>query len=94
MAVEVMVRSYGGESQWEAAGYYAEEVPRLAADGWVPVAQVWVAGEWPMSAWVASTVLIIAGIGIVLLAVLAIYKPVRTLMVTYQRTTPGAEPRP
>jgi hypothetical protein len=52
---------------------------------------MWVADDWPNSAYLASTALIIVGIGLVLLLVLALYKPVRTLMVTYEREVPEPE---
>jgi hypothetical protein len=82
---EVMVRTYAGENQHHAAVLFAEDAPRVAADGWTPVGQVWVAGEWTTSAWIGATLLVIVGVGLVILAVLALYKPVRTLMVTYVR---------
>jgi len=43
MAAEVMVRTYGGNHQGEAVLLYAEDAPKLAADGWVPVTQGWLA---------------------------------------------------
>jgi hypothetical protein len=86
---EVVVRSYTGANQGEAAVLFAEDAPRLAADGYVPVAQVWVASEWSWLAYLASLVLVIFVIGIFLLVLLGVVKPVRTLMVTYHRE-PGA----
>jgi hypothetical protein len=82
---EVMVRTYGGDNQWQASQLYAEDAPRLAAEGWVPVTQAWVADDWPTSAYIAATILVIVGIGIALLIVFSLYKPVRTIMVTYHR---------
>ena len=86
---EVMVRTYAGENQGHAALLFAEDAPRAADEGWVPVAQVWVADEWPTSAWIIATVLVVVGVGIVVLAALALIKPVRTLMVTYRREAPS-----
>jgi len=43
MAAEVMVRTYGGNNQGEAVLLYGEDAPKLAADGWVPVTQGWLA---------------------------------------------------
>jgi hypothetical protein len=85
MAADVIVRSYGGQNQSEAFLLYADDAPNLARDGWVPVTQVWVADEWPMTAWIGATLLVVVGIGIVILFVMALYKPVRTLAVTYRR---------
>ena len=78
-----MVRTYDGQNQQHAAVLYAEDAPKQAAEGWVPVTQVWVADDWPTSAYIAATILVVVGIGIALLIVFAFYKPVRTLMVTY-----------
>jgi hypothetical protein len=83
-----MVRTYAGDNQQHAALLFAEDAPDLAAEGWTPVAQVWVAGEWPTSAYLAATVTVIFVIGLLLLIVMALYKPTRTLMVTYSRTGP------
>jgi hypothetical protein len=85
-----MVRTYEGDNQEHAMVLYAEDAPKLAADGWVPVTQGWVADDWPMTAYIASAILVVFGIGIVLLVIFAFYKPVRTLMVTYHREGSGA----
>jgi hypothetical protein len=85
MATEVMVRTYAGNNQWEAVQMYAQDAPKLAAEGWVPVTQGWVADDWPTSAYIAATILAIFVIGIALLLIFAFYKPVRTLVVTYRR---------
>jgi len=90
MADEVMLRSYTGETQQEAAVLYAEDAPNAAADGWMPISQVWLAGEWPTSYWIIATVLVFVGIGIVFLFLLAVFKPDRTLLVTYGRTNTSA----
>lgn len=79
------MRTYHGTSQREAVLLYAEDAPTLAEEGWTPVAQAWADGEWPTSYWIVSTVLVIVGIGVVLLAVLALYKPRLILVVTYRR---------
>jgi hypothetical protein len=80
-----MVRTYAGDNQQHALLLYAEDAPKLAADGWLPVTQGWVADDWPVSAYIAATILVIFAIGIALLLIFAFYKPVRTLVVTYQR---------
>ena len=82
---DVMVRTYAGQNQPEAAALYGQDVLTLAADGWVPVTQIWIADDWPQSAWIAAVLLVLVGIGIALLIVFSLYKPVRTLMVTYHR---------
>jgi hypothetical protein len=83
VAETVLIRTYAGETQREAALLYAEDALQLAADGWIPISQVWVADEWPTSMWIIATILIVVGIGIVLLFAMAFFKPIRTLLVTY-----------
>ena len=78
-----MIRTYTGENQEEAALLYADDAPRMAAAGWIPISQVWVAGEWPTSMWIVATILVVVGIGIVLLFAMVFFKPIRTLLVTY-----------
>ncbi|HET8777200.1 MAG TPA: hypothetical protein VFN76_06030 [Candidatus Limnocylindria bacterium] len=85
MAREVMVRTYSGNSQQDALVLYAQDAPAQAEDGWIPVSQTWAQGEWPGPAYLAATFLIIVGIGILLLILMAMYKPTRTLVVTYSR---------
>lgn len=85
MAVEVLVRTYAGQNQPEAAALYGKDALGLAAEGWTPVTQVWVADDWPQMAYLGAALLVIVVIGILLLLVMALYKPVRTLMVTYER---------
>jgi CHASE3 domain sensor protein len=88
---EVMLRTNAGTNQMHAARLYAEDAPGLAAEGWVPVTQVWVADEWSTAAIALAAVLIIVGIGIILLGIMVFIKPVRTLMVTYQRDSNSAD---
>ena len=90
MAREVMVRTYSGNSQQDALVLYADDAPNQAGDGWIPVSQTWAAGEWPTQAYLAALLLVIVGIGIVLLIVMGMYKPTRTLVVTYAREGAGA----
>ena len=87
---EVMIRTYAGNNQMHAARMYAEDAPNLAAEGWAPVTQVWVADEWSTAAIALAAVLVLVGIGIILLAVMAFIKPMRTLMVTYERADTAA----
>jgi CHASE3 domain sensor protein len=87
---EVMVRTYEGKNQMDAARMYAEDAPNLAAEGWTPVTQDWVADEWSTAAIALAAVLVLVGIGIILLAVMAFIKPMRDLMVTYDRADAAA----
>jgi hypothetical protein len=89
--IEVIVRTYGGQNQQDAALLYAKDAPILAADGWAPTAVVWVADEWSTLAYLLAVILVIFVIGIFLLIVMGLFKPVRTLMVTYERRPERAE---
>ncbi|MGZ8804865.1 MAG: hypothetical protein ACXWZG_06145 [Microbacterium sp.] len=93
MAAEVMVRTYHGGNQAESAELYAEDAVKLAADGWVVASQTWVEGDWSAQAYWTATVLVIFVIGILLLLLFGIYKPKRTLMVTYERRVDAPESR-
>lgn len=92
MAPEIMVRTYHGGSQAESAELYAEDAVKLAADGWVVASQAWVEEDWSAQAYIAATILVIFVIGIFLLILFAVYKPKRTLMVTYRRRASTSEP--
>lgn len=85
MAPEVMVRTYHGHSQAESVELYAEDAVKLAEDGWVVASQAWVEGDWSSQAYLVATILVIFAVGIALLFLFGIYKPKRTLMVTYRR---------
>ncbi len=85
-----MVRTYAGKNQMDAARLYAEDAPNLATEGWVPVTQEWVADEWSFAAVAVAALLVLVGIGIILLAAMAVIKPTRTLLVTYRRETAAA----
>jgi hypothetical protein len=94
MVTEVMVRTYTGANQAEAAARYGEDAVRLASEGWAAASQSWVEGEWPASAYIAAFVLVIFVIGIALLILFALVKPKRTLMVTYHRAPSESIPEP
>lgn len=81
-----MVRTYSGVDRADAAARYGSDAPILADDGWVPVTQVWVPGDWSSGQYLLAVLLIPFVIGIGLLILFAVVKPTRTLMVTYHRT--------
>ena len=93
MAAEVMVRTYHGGNQAESAELYADDAVKLAGDGWVVASLAWVEGDWSAQAYWAATILVIFVIGIFLLLLFGIYKPKRTLMVTYERRVAEPESR-
>ena len=87
---EVLIRTYRRQNQMHAVRLYGGGCPNLAEEGWVPVTQVWVADEWSTDRDAVAAVLVIVGIGIIRLAAMTAIKPMRTLMVTYQRDVRAA----
>jgi hypothetical protein len=85
MAAEAMVRTYHGRNQAASAELFAEDAVKLAEEGWVVAAQAWVEDDWSSGAYLVAAILVIFIVGIALLILFGIYKPKRTLMVTYQR---------
>jgi hypothetical protein len=85
MGDEILVRTYAGGNQAESAALYAEDAISLAREGWVVASQTWVEGEWSTAAYLVAAITVIFVIGIFLLLLFGIYKPKRTLMVTYRR---------
>jgi len=91
MGVEILVRTYSGVDRADAAARYGADAPLLADEGWVPVTQVWVPGEWSTGQYLLAFLLVPLIIGIGLLVLFAVVKPTRTLMVTYQRPDDRAD---
>lgn len=89
MGAEIMVRTYSGADRADAARRYGEDAPVLAGEGWVPITQVWVAGDWSSGQYLLAVILVPFVIGIGLLILFTVVKPTRTLMVTYQRPLDG-----
>jgi hypothetical protein len=79
------VRTYRGRDQEDAAAAYVADARTLMGQGYEPVAQSWGDGQWDAFTFVIGLVLtLFLGIGLILLAYMAIVRPSGTLLVTYR----------
>ncbi len=83
---DFLVRTYRGHEQSEAIASYVKDAGTLAQRGYVPAGQSWGDGQWDGGYFLLALVLCLFGIGLILLAYMAIIRPDGTLCVTYQRT--------
>ena len=81
---EIRVISYKGTGE-EAANLFREEAAKLAEEGYRPTSQSWAAGSYG-SEWVLFALLLcLIGVGLFVLAYMALVKPPGILTVTYTR---------
>ncbi len=81
---DFLVRTYRGHDQADAVGAYVGDAEALAARGYEPVGHSWGEGQWDFALVLAALLLSIFGVGLVLLAYMAISRPDGTLLVTYR----------
>lgn len=79
-----IVRTYKGSPQ-RAAQLFEEDARRLAAEGYRPVNQSYVAGSWGCGAFLLALIAFVVLIGILIFIYMLLVKPDGTLTVTYQR---------
>ena len=79
-----LVRTYPGHQQSEAIASYVKDAEELARRGYVPAGQSWGDGQWDGGFFVLALILSLFGIGLILLAYMAIIRPDGTLCVTYR----------
>ncbi len=79
-----LVRTYQGREQDDVVARYATEAGELAAQGYEPVSQSWGDGQWDLVLFLMALILCLFGIGLILLAYMAIIRPAGTLLVTYR----------
>jgi hypothetical protein len=79
-----LVRTYRGRQQSEAIATYVKDADRLAQRGYEPAGQSWGGGQWDGGLFLIALVLSLFGIGLILLAYMAIIRPDGTLCVTYR----------
>jgi hypothetical protein len=79
----VIVKSYSG-SQSIATALFQADVTKMAAEGYVPVAQSWSPGSYGCGAFLGALVLCLLLIGIVIFIYMLIVPPDGTLTVTYE----------
>lgn len=83
------MRTYRGRQQSEAIASYAKDAEVLAQRGYAPAGQSWGDGQWDGGFFPIALILCLFGIGLILLAYMAIIRPDGTLCVTYQRSSHG-----
>jgi hypothetical protein len=90
MGQQVIVRTYKG-SQSRAMAAYQNDSAMLAAQGYFPVSQSWVPGEYGCGAFLVALLLCFVLVGILVFIYMLIVKPDGTLSVTYELRTVPAE---
>ena len=81
---DFLVRTYPGRQQSEAIATFVKDADTLAQRGYAPVSQSWGDGQWDGAFFVLALVLSLFGIGLILLAYMAIIRPSGTLCVMYR----------
>ena len=85
---DFVVRSYEAHTQRDAISTYVEDAGALAGRGYVPVGQSWGDGQWDAGFFLFALLLSLFGIGLIVLAYMAIVRPDGTLCVTYELRGP------
>ncbi|MHB8960733.1 MAG: hypothetical protein ACYDAN_14050 [Candidatus Limnocylindrales bacterium] len=83
---DFLVRTYRGRQQSDAITGFVEDAEILAGRGYVPVGQSWGEGQWDAAYFLLALILCLFGIGLILLAYMAVIRPPGTLCVTYRST--------
>ena len=81
---DFLVRTYRGHQQSEAIASYVNDAETLAQRGYAPVGQSWGDGQWDGGFFLIALILSLFGIGLILLAYMAIIRPDGNLCVTYR----------
>lgn len=81
----VVVKTYKGHSQGDAAKWFTKDAAAFAAAGYVPVSQSWAQGSWGCGAFLVALLLCFVIVGIFVFIYMLIVKPDGTLTVTYSR---------
>jgi hypothetical protein len=80
----IIVRTYGGETQAQAADAFARDAQELAGQGYFPVAQSWAEEQWGCAMILLAFLLCFVVVGIPLLIFMLLAKPGGSLAVTYR----------
>jgi hypothetical protein len=80
---DFVVRTYEAHTQRDAVARYVADAGALAGRGYVPVGQSWGDGQWDAGFFLFALLLSLFGIGLIVLAYMAIVRPDGTLCVTY-----------
>ena len=81
---DFLVRTYRGHQQREAIASYVKDAETLARRGYAPVGQSWGDGQWDGGTFLIALILSLFGVGLILLAYMAIFRPGGSLCVTYR----------
>lgn len=81
----VVVKTYKGHSQQDAAKWFTKDAPRWAAAGYAPVSQSWAQGSWGCGAFAVALLLCLVLVGLLVFVFMLVVKPDGTLTVTYAR---------
>lgn len=81
----VIVRTYKGHSQQDAAKWFTKDASMFGAAGYVPVSQSWAQGSWGCGSFALALLLCFLLVGIFVFIYMLVVKPAGTLTVTYQR---------
>jgi hypothetical protein len=81
---DFLVRMYRGHEQTEAVASFVKDAEMLAGRGYAPLGQSWGDGQWDGAYFLLALLLSLFGIGLILLAYMAIIRPDGTLCVTYR----------
>ena len=81
---DFLVRTYRGHQQSQAIASYVKDAETLAQHGYEPAGQSWGDGQWDGGFFLIALILSLFGIGLILLAYMAIIRPDGTLCVTYR----------
>jgi hypothetical protein len=89
----IVVKTYTGSKLHNAERYFRADAIELTEQGYYPISQSWVRGEWKTRNYLIGVLLIfLFGFGIFVLAYLLIVKPDGSLTVTYElRAVPVEE---
>jgi hypothetical protein len=87
-----VVRTYRGRQQGDVVATYVADAEALGASGYEPIGQSWGDGQWDGASFLFALILCLFGIGLLLLAYMAIIRPNGTLVVTYRRVSGGTGP--
>jgi hypothetical protein len=82
-----LTRVYYGKPD-EAYDHMAEDAAELAKDGYVPILQNYVPGQWSCGQWVGAFFLMVLLVGFIILVYMAINRPAGTLTVVYELRRP------
>jgi hypothetical protein len=83
---DFLVRTYRAHQQSEAIASYVKDAETLAQRGYAPSGQSWGDGQWDGVYFALALVLSLFGVGLIVLAYMAIIRPDGTLCVTYRLT--------